>query len=385
MWVIVFIKHVSHGTSMAWDLLVNTKDKGNIMSANEKLPNGTVTPLFEESEIARAKNNAETISPIQTDAPDLQLVKNEEATSNRNGIALALGGGVARGWSHIGVLRALDEANIPISMIAGTSIGAVVGGCYLAGKLDELEEFARSITRRNILRYIDFTLGKSGFIAGNRLAERLDHELGDIRIEDLSKRFIAVATEIETGHEVWLEHGELAPAIRASYALPGVFQPVTHMGKHLVDGALVNPVPVSACRSFEQKIVMAVNLDRETFARSSVVRSTSIDQAFDAENQTPLEEVPSSWLPFNFGSTSTTKKQKLGITGVMIEAFNIIQDRIIRSRLAGDPPDVTIRPKLTDIGLTDFHKAKESIELGYKQTKFQLVNLEDAGFLEAII
>lgn len=354
------------------------------MSTNETLKDGSVTQLFKKSEIDKVREVAENAETASSSAPDLHLIKSDLKHYNQNGIALALGGGVARGWSHIGVIRALDEANIPISMIAGTSIGAVVGGCYLAGKLDELEEFARSITRRTILRYVDFTLGKSGFIAGNRLAERLDHELGDIRIEDLDKRFIAVATEIDTGHEVWLEDGLLAPAIRASYALPGVFAPVTHMGKHLVDGALVNPVPVSACRAFEQKIVMAINLDRETFARSSVVRSSSILKTSHDENLPSLEEIPSSWLPFSFGSNTTTKKQKLGITGVMIEAFNIIQDRIIRSRLAGDPPDVIIRPKLENIGLTDFHKASESIDLGYKQTKFQLASLEDAGFLEAI-
>lgn len=354
------------------------------MGTKDTLQDETVTQLFKHSEITDARSNAETIDNSAPPSPDLHLVQNDEKHKTNSGISLALGGGVARGWSHIGVLRALDEANIPISMIAGTSIGAVVGGCYLAGKLDELEDFARSITKRTILKYVDFTLGKSGFIAGNRLAERLDHELGSIRIEDLDKRFIAVATEIDTGHEVWLEHGPLAPAIRASYALPGVFQPVTHMGKHLVDGALVNPVPVSACRAFEQKIVMAVNLDRETFARSSVVRSTSINYGQPDPALHPLEEMPSSWLPFNFGNNTTTKKQKLGITGVMIEAFNIIQDRIIRSRLAGDPPDVTIRPKLTDIGLTDFHKANQSIDMGYKQTKFQLASLEDAGFMEAL-
>ncbi len=350
------------------------------MSAKDKMSDSSVTQLFEESELTKVRGEAETVSSLNDNSPDLQLVKNQKNSTNKNGIALALGGGVARGWAHIGVLRALDEANIPISMIAGTSIGAVVG-CYLAGKHDELKEFARSITRRNILRYVDFTLGKSGFIAGNRLAERLDEELGDIRIEDLGKRFVAVATEIDTGHEVWLEHGLLAPAIRASYALPGVFQPATHMGKHLVDGALVNPVPVSACRAFEQKTVMAVNLDCEVFARSSVVRSTSIDTNQKDER---LESVPSSWLPFNFGNNSSTKKQKLGITGVMIEAFNIIQDRIIRSRLAGDPPSVTVRPKLSNIGLTDFHMADESIKLGYKQTKYELAALKDNGFMEAI-
>ena len=317
-------------------------------------------------------------------SPELELVENNTPAKSQQGIALALGGGVARGWAHIGVLRALDEANIPISMIAGTSIGAVVGGCYLAGKLDELEEFARSITRRNILRYIDFTLGKSGLLAGNKLAERLDEELGDICIEDLSKRFVAVATEIDTGHEVWLEHGRLAPAIRASYALPGVFHPVAHLGKHLVDGALVNPVPVSACRGFEAKSVIAVNLDRETFARSSVIRSSSIDFERDLTETHKMENVPSSWLPFNFGATTTNKKEKLGISGVMIEAFNIIQNRIVRSRLAGDPPDVTIRPKLSNIGLTDFHLAEKSIEIGYKQTQYELKNLEDSGFLESI-
>lgn len=353
------------------------------MSAKDKITKSSVTQLFEESEITDARTAAETVEPVKNASPDLQIVKNAEDVKNQKGVALALGGGVARGWAHIGVLRALDEANIPVSMIAGTSIGAVVGGCYLAGKLDELEDFARSITRRNILRYIDFTLGKSGFIAGSRLAERLDHELGEIRIEELSKPFVAVATEIDTGHEVWLEHGPLAPAIRASYALPGVFQPVTHMGKHLVDGALVNPVPVSACRAFEQKVVMAVNLDREVFARSSVVRSPSIDLG-DNKKSVTQEAEASTWLPFNFGSNTTSKKQKLGITGVMIEAFNIIQNRIIRSRLAGDPPDVTIRPKLSDIGFTDFHMANESIELGYKQTKYELEVLADNGFMEAI-
>lgn len=314
--------------------------------------------------------------------PELQLVRTRNHSRNRKGIALALGGGVARGWAHIGVLRALDEENIPISMIAGTSIGAVVGGCYLAGKLDELEEFARSITRTNILRYIDFTLGKSGFIAGNRLAERLDRELADICIEDLDQRFIAVATEIDTGHEIWLEHGPLAPAIRASYALPGVFNPVSHMGRYLVDGALVNPVPVSACRGFGQQMVVAVNLDREVFARSSVIRSTTFDT--DATPHHALEQIPSPWIPFGIGSTPTSRKQKLGITGVMIEAFNIIQDRIIKSRLAGDPPDATIRPKLSGIGLTDFHLASQTIDLGYQQTKYELENMKTNGFMEAL-
>jgi len=306
------------------------------------------------------------------------------------GIALALGGGVARGWSHIGVLRALDEANIPISMIAGTSIGALVGGCYLAGKLDELEEFARSITRRNILRYMDFTFRASGLISGKRLADKMDSEIGHLNIEDLDRRFIAIATDIRNGSEIWLNSGSLSQGIRASYALPGVFKPVKHYNRDLVDGALVNPVPVSACRAYEQKIVLAVNLDREMAGRSGVVRSSSLEMLHLDNNVTPLpaEELASSWFPFGMKNTSNLTgetESRLGFTSVMIEAFNIIQDRIIRSRLAGDPPDFTIRPKLGTIGLSDFHRADEAIKIGYDETKLQIANLENTGFREMLV
>ena len=141
-------------------------------------------------------------------------------------IALALGGGAARGWSHIGVLRALDEANIKIGMVAGTSIGALVGGCYLAGKLDELEDFARSLTMRRIVALLDFAIGGSGLLGGMRLSKRMREHLQDIDIEDLDRPFTAVATEIATGHEIWIHSGSLTTAIHASYALPGIFEPV---------------------------------------------------------------------------------------------------------------------------------------------------------------
>lgn len=308
--------------------------------------------------------------------------------SNRQpngGIALALGGGVARGWAHIGVLRALDEANIPVNMIAGTSIGALVGGCYLAGKLDELEAFARSITKRNILRYMDFAFRASGLISGNRLADRMDTEIGDLRIENLDRRFVAVAADIQSGSEIWLEHGSLSQAIRASYALPGVFEPVSHFDKQMVDGALVNPVPVSVCRAFEQKIVIAVNLSSEVFGRSSIVRSGSIEASkSDKIDDTPLQE--GSWLPFSLTNSEvgSSKETRLGLTGVMIEAFNIIQDKIVRSRLAGDPPDFTIRPKVSEIGLAEFHRADEAIDLGYKVTREKLDTLLESGLREAL-
>lgn len=300
------------------------------------------------------------------------------------GVALALGGGVAKGWAHIGVLRAVEEFGLPVSMIAGTSIGALVGGCYLSGNLDELENFARSITRANMVRYLDFTLRGSGLIAGARLASRMEEHMAAIRIEDLDKPFVAVATEISSGHEVWLGDGPIVPALRASYALPGVFTPVLHGGRHLVDGALVNPVPVSVCRAFEPDLVIAVNLNSETFGRGTVIRP-SHDDAIEEAIMHDSNSQAASWFSFmNRGDKATERKNRLGVTSVMVEAFNIIQDRISRARLAGDPPDFTIRPKLRSVGLIEFHKAGEAIDLGYREMMTRLGELEEQGALESI-
>ncbi|TPK93476.1 MULTISPECIES: patatin family protein [unclassified Mesorhizobium] len=279
------------------------------------------------------------------------------------GISLALGGGCARGWAHIGVLRALDEAGIEVSMIAGTSIGALVGGCYLAGKLDELEEFARSLTKRRIFGLLDLNLRGSGLFGGMRLDQRLREHLDGARFEDLAKPFVAVASEIRTGHEIWLSSGSLVTAMRASYALPGVFEPVACNGRMLVDGALVNPVPVSVCRAYEQPLVVAVNLHYDLFGRAAVIKHSAGELL--VENDAPR--------PGHVNSQS--HQTRLGITGVMVEAFNIIQDRISRARLAGDPPDMSLQPKLSHIGLTEFHRADEAISLGYQATKSQINEL----------
>ncbi len=193
----------------------------------------------------------------------------------KSGIALALGGGAARGWAHIGVLRALDEAGIEINMIAGTSIGALVGGCYLAGKLDALEEFARSLTKRRIFGLLDFKLGGNGLFGGMRLTARLHEHLDGLTFADLPKPLVCVAAEIRTGHEIWLSEGSLIDAMRASYALPGVFEPVICNGRVLVDGALVNPVPVSVCRAYEQPLVVAVNLHYDLFGRAAVIKHSA--------------------------------------------------------------------------------------------------------------
>jgi NTE family protein len=197
-------------------------------------------------------------------------------------IALALGGGAARGWAHIGVLRALDEAGIEVSMIAGTSIGALVGGCYLAGRLDELEAFARSLTMRRIAGLLDFAIGGGGLFGGMRLNNRMQEHLVGVNIEDLDRTFVAVAAELNTGHEVWITSGSLITGIRASYALPGIFEPVHCGNRMLLDGALVNPVPVSVCRAYEQPLVVAVNLHYDLYGRSAVIKHTASEPAPDA-------------------------------------------------------------------------------------------------------
>ncbi len=319
---------------------------------------------------------------VQPHSPDI-VSSFKQPHSGCGGVSLALGGGVARGWAHIGVLRAFDEAGINITMIAGTSVGALVGGYYLSGKLDELETFARSITRANMLRYMDFSFRGSGLISGERLANRMTEDLGGINIEKMSKPFIAVATEIKTGHEIWLHDGPLATAIRCSYALPGVFQPVVNCGKLLVDGAIVNPVPVSACRAYEPDVVIAVNLNSETFGKGTVIRASNYDTANDNQNDSEVESKSSSWLPLIGGRPNKkVKTANLGVTGIMMEAFNIIQDRIARTRLAGDPPDFTIRPRLKNVGLTEFHRADEAIERGYEEGLHRLAEMERHGMLE---
>lgn len=280
------------------------------------------------------------------------------------GIALALGGGAARGWAHIGVLRALTEAEIEISMIAGTSIGALVGGCYLAGKLDELEEFARSLTRRRILGWLDLKLGGSGLFGGMKLDARMREHMSSIVIEDLPRPLVCVATEIRTGHEIWITSGSLIMAMRASYALPGVFEPVACNGRLLVDGALVNPVPVSVLRAYEQSAVVAVNLHYELYGRGSVIKHNAGAAAAVNPLREPVME-----------DVSPAQHSRLGVTGVMVEAFNIIQDRIARARLAGDPPDISLMLQLGHIGLSEFHRAGEAIEIGYQFTKTRVKEL----------
>jgi len=297
-------------------------------------------------------------------------------------IGLALGGGAARGFAHIGIVRTLIAHGIVPNVVVGTSIGAVVGGAYAAGHLDTLEEWARGLQPRNVLGYLDIRLNGSGLIGGEKLAAQLEAAIGQTLIEDLPLKFATVATEVRTGHEIWLTHGRMVDAMRASYALPGIFSPVLAGDRWLVDGALVNPVPVSAARALGAEIVIAANLSSDVFTHSTTIYSHS---ASAAAREAPVEPPPPKRGLGKFFSPERTVKREFfgsggrpGISSVMIDAFNIMQDRITRARLAGDPPDLLISPRVGQIGWFDFHRADDLIAHGARAAERAIISIQEA-------
>jgi NTE family protein len=297
-------------------------------------------------------------------------------------IGLALGGGAARGFAHIGIVRTLIAHGIVPNVVVGTSIGAVVGGAYAAGHLDTLEEWARSLQRRNILGYLDIRLNGSGLIGGDKLAAQLEAAIGQILIEELSLKFATVATEVRTGHEIWLTHGRMVDAMRASYALPGIFSPVLVGDRWLVDGALVNPVPVSAARALGAEIVIATNLSSDVFTHSTTIYSHG--PSADAPEPAIEPAPPKRGFGKLFSAERTMKREffgsggRPGISSVMVDAFNIMQDRITRARLAGDPPDLLISPRVGEIGWFDFHRADELIAYGARAAERAIDSIQEA-------
>ncbi|MET4068529.1 NTE family protein [Bradyrhizobium sp. S3.2.6] len=297
-------------------------------------------------------------------------------------IGLALGGGAARGFAHIGIIRTLLANGIVPDVVVGTSIGAAVGGAYAAGRLDALEDWARSLQGvRNILGYLDIRLDGSGLIGGQKLASRLADAVGQTMIEDLPMKYASVATEVRTGHEIWLTRGRLVEAMRASYALPGIFSPVMIGDRWLVDGALVNPVPVSAARALGAEIVIAVNLSTDIFTHSTTIYQHG---AMPAPVAAVTEEIPAKRrFPRIFSPERTVKREffgsagRPGISSVMVDAFNIMQDRITRARLAGDPPDLLITPRVGQYGWFDFHRAEELIAHGTRAAERALESIQE--------
>lgn len=282
-------------------------------------------------------------------------------------IALALGSGVARGFAHIGVLEVLKENNIEPNIICGVSIGALAGACFAMDKVDAFSEWALSLNRLKIFSYLDFKVKNAGLIGGSRLEKLMREHFSHINIEDMPKKFMAVSADLTTGHEVWLRNGDLVTALKASFALPGVFAPVWHQGRFLADGALVNPLPVAPCLAQGALMTIAVDLNGDTIGKA--IKPGNHYQTiagFDALDNGALPETEQKRIKHSGLGLRLFRRQEStpSLFGVMVSALGIMQDRLSRSRLAGDPPDIHIKPKVGHIGLMEFEKAEELIKLG---------------------
>jgi len=283
-------------------------------------------------------------------------------------IGLALGSGAARGWAHLGVLRALAEEGIAPRVISGCSIGALVGAAAASGDLDKLTRWAETLKWQDVVSLLDVSL-RGGLIKGQKLISFFERNFIDRDFSELDARFACVATELGSGREVWLHDGSVSAAVRASIALPGLMTPVMYQGHLLVDGGLVNPVPVSVCRAMGADVVIAVDLGSDMVGRA--LRRT-------AAAPVPIEETEAGWTErllaglglsrddidalsaaIPFGSDSSPS-----LASVISSSINIMQVRIARSRLAGDPADVLISPRVGQLGLMDYHRADEAIAEG---------------------
>jgi NTE family protein len=278
-------------------------------------------------------------------------------------LGLALGGGAARGFAHIGIVKTLIAHGIVPDVVVGTSIGAAVGGSYAAGHLDRFEQWARSLQPRNIFSYLDIRLNGSGLIGGEKLAAQLEAAIGDIMIE--------------------LTHGRMVDAIRASYALPGIFAPVLVGDRWLFDGALVNPVPVSAARALGAEIVIAANVSSDVFTHATTIYAHGPSPAAPAP-EIEAAPPPKRGIGKFFSPERTMKREffgsaaRPGISAMMVDAFNIMQDRITRARLAGDPPDLLITPRVGQVGWFDFHRADDLIAHGARAAERAIESIQEA-------
>lgn len=275
-------------------------------------------------------------------------------------VGLALGSGSARGWAHVGVIRTLEQAGIRPDLVCGTSIGALVGAAYAAGELERFEGWLLGLSIADVLSFMDVRLS-GGMIKGERLMEFFRRNFVDRPVEDLAMPFAAVATTLHTGAEVWLREGSTIDAVRASIGLPALFTPVAHHGRLLVDGGLVNPVPVSLARAMGADIVIAVDLSSDILGRH--LRE-------EADSEAPAAEL-SEWKRKLLDNLSALipprpddEPRLPSMLDVVASSINIMQVRISRSRMAGDPPDVIVAPRLAHLGLLDFHRAGEAIAEG---------------------
>ena len=298
-------------------------------------------------------------------------------------IGLALGSGSARGWAHIGVLKALDAEGIKPDIVCGSSIGALVGAAYVTGTMSSLEKGIRALNWRSILSYMDVQLNAGGFLQGDKLVDFVKSKIGEHEIGNQDVAYGAVATDLKSGQEVWLREGALLEAVRASVALPGLLAPVNYQGRWLLDGGLVNPVPVSLCRAMGADVVIAVNLNGDIVGK----HFRDEDPSFNPENE--AEEALVDKVANYLGDTFKAKAGALfslatgvkgappGVLDVMASSINIMQDRITRSRMAGDPPEIILAPRLGHIGLFEFDRGEEVISAGWQEAMKQIIDIKN--------
>ena len=287
-------------------------------------------------------------------------------------LGLALGAGSARGWAHIGVIRALEERGIKPDLVCGTSIGALVGAAYAAGELDRLEEWVTGLAWTKVVRLMDLTWRPGGLIRGTRLFTLFGSLFENRDISELPIAYGAIATELESGRELWLRQGKVLEAVRASCAMPGLFTPVVRDGTVLVDGGLVNPVPVSMCRALGAELVVAVDL---SWGKLGPYRRSKEREVTPRETPGWIDRMTSSWL-LRKEKRQDQKSQDPSIVkpedeptipsifNVFMTSLDIVEMRVARSRLAGEPADVLITPLLPDFATMDYHRAGEAIKEG---------------------
>ncbi len=277
-------------------------------------------------------------------------------------IGLALGSGAARGWSHIGVINALQRAGIEIDIVAGCSIGSLVGAAYSCGQLSALESWVRAFSYWDVLRLMDVSWQRGGLLRGERVFNQYRQILPFTDFSQCGKRFGAVATNLSTGRELWFTNGDLHHAVRASCSMPGLMSPVAHNGYWLVDGAVVNPVPVSLTRALGADIVIAVDLQHDAHLMQQDLMSLNLTQ-----NETENESGESSWqvrLRDRLGRMTPRRPTTPTAMEIMSTSIQVLENRLKRNRMAGDPPDILLQPVCPQISTLDFHRADAAIAAG---------------------
>lgn len=278
-------------------------------------------------------------------------------------IGLALGSGSSRGWSHIGIINTLAKQGIVPDIVCGTSVGSLVGASYVTGRMQQLEEWACSLTKFESAKFFDINASLNGFVDIERFHEFLNEYVASdsALIEDCAKTYAAVATDLDTGMEVWLDKGRIIEAVWSSISLPGLFPAIKNNNRWLVDGGLVNPVPVSVCRALGADIVIAVNLNGDIVGKHR--RPAKVVTRNNNGVRGRFTDLVREYSGTLFQNTKVDDGSP-GLFEAIAGSINITQDRITRSRLAGDPPDIILSPKLSHIGLLEVYRADEAINEG---------------------